>query len=115
MSAQRAILDLLVWVREAGLWPNSFRSKDLFVIPVANRISFYEDLLPHQKEIALWVPSAKTLAKALRARGLQKLELRQLEGFHLAKVGPTRGVGVGQTEALLSLLQHLRRGQLIPC
>jgi len=114
-SATEKILELLVWVKESGLWPESFGAKDLFINPTIGKISFYGQLLPHQKAISLWIPSKEKLSSILKARGLNNLQVTELEGFYFAHVdsreGAMSGFGVGRREALLSLLHHLRRNR----
>jgi len=115
VNAQARVLDLLEWVKSSGLWPERFSASDRFVVPVANHITNYANLLPHQRRIALWLPSSKSLAKILEDRGMNNLEVSKLEGLFFAHVetgkGDMSGVGLGQTEALLSLLNHLRNNQ----
>lgn len=109
---QRMILELLYWVKDSGFWPERFRNADMFVVPISNTIVSWGRLEPHQKAIALWLPSRKTLGSLLEKRGMS-LEARERDGIHFVELGKGKqthqGVGVGMTEALLSALNAMRR------
>ena len=82
------------------------------MVPVANRLMRWRDMLPHQRSIALWVPSPRSLKRVLREHGFGGLKVGYKQGIHFVSFGVGRqikGVGIGLPEALLSSLNDLRK------
>lgn len=112
MDKREQVIQLLVWIQGQRLWPKKIKGDELFVVPVSNKLMRWRDLKPHQREIALWVPSPRSLKKVLAERGFGELTMRQKDGVHFVSFEAKEtvsGVGVGVPEALLSSLNALRK------
>lgn len=112
MDEREQVVQLLLWIKSKGLWPERIKGDELFVVLVVNKLMRWRDLKPHQKQNALWVPSPRSLKKVLAERGFGELKMRQMDGVHFVSFEAketVRGAGVGIPEALLSSLNALRK------
>lgn len=103
-TVKRKVIDLLQWVKDVGFEPTHHNILDRHVNPFTNRLGYYGSLPQSRYKYMLWVPSSRGL------RGvLPNLKLETINGMVVATAGPYMGAGVGESEALISLMQDLRQ------
>lgn len=106
------MIQLLGWAKSQGFWPKRFKANDLFVVPIANKLVRWGQLMDYQRSIALWVPSERALRKILNKRNLLGLRVEEQDGVFLANfrnASEVTGAGLDKRVALLSVLNTLRK------
>lgn len=106
MSIEQKTIDLLTWIKERGFGPKYPKPTDRCLCPITNRLSTYGQLRPHQRRIALWIPTVEGLTQAgiaVTKTSFGKLLMVQTDRFS--------GFGPGESEAVLSLLNRVRTAQ----
>jgi len=103
-QAQTQIIDLLQWVKERNLSEETER----WLCPFTRRIRAQGQMLPHQARTALHIPTVSSL----RSRGMS-VTLEDLGELKLARSHRFTGAGVGEAEALLSMLHQLRHAHSV--
>ena len=98
-KAQIQIIDLLTWVKERGLSEETER----WLCPFTRRIRQRAQMKSHQVRTALPIPTLSSL----RSRGMC-VSLEDVGELKLARSHRFLGAGVGESEALLSMLHQLR-------
>jgi len=98
-KAQTQIIDLLTWVKERGLSEETER----WLCPFTKRIRQRTQMLPHQARTALSIPTLSSL----RSKGMN-VEIEDLGEIQVVRSHRFLGAGVGEAEALLSMLYQLR-------
>jgi len=111
MSPEYLILELLYWMRKHGFTPRKYRRDDRFLNPFTKKIATRDQLSEHQLRYALWIPNAHGLKDQLPA-----LEVERVGAMTMARSGERLGAGPGEGEALLSLLNDMRKsGMAMAC
>lgn len=101
MDPKREIIDLLYWMKERQFQPAFFTEDDRFVDPVSKQII---DLKGVRKSRLLWLPTQEGLADKMPG-----LEVGIEADFVTASFQGHSGFGVGESEAILSLMQSIRK------
>lgn len=103
MSSDVAMMDLMGWMKDVGLVPQTFHPRDRFVNPFTRRVHSHKNMAPHQLRHALWIPSFASLKKLLPS-----LQLHRQGHIYVAVVDQNLGAGPGEAEAILSLAHDIR-------
>jgi len=108
MNPAEKIIELLRWIKKLDVSPKHPATDELFLNPVSQTISTWQDLRWYQKSSALWIPSVK----GLRDKGIKALvwDVAKLKVAHctLANTLIFTGAGPGEPEALLSMFNQLK-------
>jgi len=109
MSVEQKFIELLSYMKDRGLVPERYSPMDRFLNPFTRRIARGHQVKPHQREHVLWIPTAK----GIRVH-FPDLKLENCRGTIIAttKSGDL-GAGVGEAEAILSLVNDRRRHQMM--
>lgn len=108
MNPQDQVIDLLRWMQTADL--STDRKSARAICPLTRRIGRVCDMSEHQRQSALPLPTIRDLArKGLRVRKkcMGALLVLKTDQF------PVMGVGVGEEEAVLSLMNQARKRLLV--
>jgi len=105
MSIEAQIIDLLYWTRNL-LRPEG-KPYDRYLNPFTNKLARKDQMRQHQVDRSLWIPTLEGVAPKMP--GIQRGEV---EGFTVFTYEDHFGAGVGESEALLSLLQDVRTRNL---
>jgi len=103
MSVEQKIVDLLYYIREAFPAPRTHRH-DRYLNPFTRRIQVRSRMQKHQLAHALWIPTVRGLKRALPG-----LRMEMCRGTVIVSVPGYLGAGCGESEALLSLVNDIRR------
>lgn len=104
MNIENRILELLYWVQGEGLTPINFNGNDRFLNPITKRIATKTCLKSHQLSNNLWIPTVKGLK-----RFYPDIQLEKVGGMCLVTANGKLGAGLGESEAMLSLLNDIRQ------
>lgn len=102
-DVQDQFQDLLHWTKDQGLTPQSYGEEDRFLNPFTRKIRRKKDMHQGHLASALWIPTLKALKQMFPG-----LKVGSLNGMLLLETGSYIGVGQGEAEASLSLLNSIR-------
>jgi hypothetical protein len=105
MSVEQKFIELLSYMRDRGIVPDRFNAMDRFLNPFTRRIARGYQLKPHQRAHVLWIPTEKGIKPHF-----PDIKLESCRGTIIATTkSGFLGAGVGESEAILSLVQDHRR------
>lgn len=107
MNYERGILDLLYWMRACGVTPKYYRRSDRFLNPFTRKIVPRRQLNQKQLSYVLWIPTQRGLRDQF-----PNLKTEEIAGVVVATNDDAIGVGPGEAEALLSMLNTVKIGQV---
>lgn len=103
-GVQEKVIELLYWMRDAGMTPVSPHQNHRHLNPLTRKIHRYSRLSENQKRYALWLPTADGLKHVM-----PDLTIDIIGTMHIAQSDTYVGAGIGESEAILSLVHDMRR------
>lgn len=103
-TTEDKMIDLLYWVKDIGVVPESPKRKDQYLNPFTRKIVRLEGPQKKHASRMLWIPNKDGVKYYLPA-----LKVEDEQGFKVATLGRWIGLGIGESEAILSLLNSVRQ------
>lgn len=101
MTIESKVIDLLIWIKEGGVFPARPSRNDRFINIVTNKIQI--NPTPTNDNHLLWIPNIRGLKKL----GYQCKVIDSGEVKEVSLMG-IEGAGVGTEEAILSAFNRIR-------